>query len=345
MRIFLSYRREDASAWAGRLNDALARRFGEANIFQDVVAVHPGQDFTDAVDVALGHSDVVLAVIGPHWLTAAGADGNPRISEEHDYVRAELVGALAHARLVIPVLVGGATVPAEARLPEDLKPLALLQAVSLRDESWYRDVDSLINALGSDRLRSTPRRWLIAAAVVVSGTVVAGVITLGRLNRDADSQPSTATSTTTPSSSTSFDPSSKVAECSTPTSSSGWTSLGVSGTKPVGSPEKPAATVSVVDGQYRVEDEGRWDVVVSAEFTNMTDGYQTQYWWIYALSMGGRSFEPDCFSVTGGHDPAYPGETSEVLVGFVTTVDPTKGGAFLIDWVGVRGRIDLIPHG
>src|SRR3954453_4087211 len=139
MRIFLSYRREDASAWAGRLSDTLSRRFGEGNVFQDVVAVLPGQDFTDAVKVALGRSDAVLAVIGPRWLTALDDEGQPRLADENDYVRAELVAALAHAPLVIPVLVGGATVPAIARLPEDLRALALLNAVTLRDESWQRE--------------------------------------------------------------------------------------------------------------------------------------------------------------------------------------------------------------
>ena len=107
MRIFLSYRREDSSAWAGRLRDALSARFGEDNIFQDVVAVQPGQDFTDAVDAALSRSDATLAVIGPRWLTAAGVDGAPRLADESDYVRSELVAALASTPSVIPVLVGG----------------------------------------------------------------------------------------------------------------------------------------------------------------------------------------------------------------------------------------------
>ena len=64
MRIFLSYRREDSSAWAGRLRDVLASRVGEENVFQDVTAVRPGQDFRAAIDGALGRSDAVLAVIG-----------------------------------------------------------------------------------------------------------------------------------------------------------------------------------------------------------------------------------------------------------------------------------------
>ena len=75
MRIFLSYRREDSSAWAGRLNDGLGAQFGARNIFQDVVAIGPGEDFTAAIDRALGDADVTLVVIGPSWLTAAGPDG------------------------------------------------------------------------------------------------------------------------------------------------------------------------------------------------------------------------------------------------------------------------------
>ena len=92
MRVFISYRREDASAWAGRLRDALAAQFGEENIFQDVATVRPGQKFTDAIEAALSRSDVALAVIGPRWLTAAGDDGEPRLAKSDDYVRAELLG-------------------------------------------------------------------------------------------------------------------------------------------------------------------------------------------------------------------------------------------------------------
>src|SRR5215207_8398557 len=96
LRIFLSYRREDSSARAGRLRDALAARFGERNIFQDVTAVRPGEDFTRAIDAALSQSDVVLVVIGPQWVTSAGPDGEPRLARQDDYVRAELIAAGGH---------------------------------------------------------------------------------------------------------------------------------------------------------------------------------------------------------------------------------------------------------
>ena len=65
MRLFLSYRRDDSAPWAGRLSDAMASRWGRDNIFQDVVAVRPGEQFVDVMDAALTRSDVVLAVIGP----------------------------------------------------------------------------------------------------------------------------------------------------------------------------------------------------------------------------------------------------------------------------------------
>lgn len=45
-RIFLSYRRDDTRGVAGRLFDRLAKRFGKANVFIDVVAIEPGRDFT-----------------------------------------------------------------------------------------------------------------------------------------------------------------------------------------------------------------------------------------------------------------------------------------------------------
>ena len=251
MRIFLSYRREDSSAWAGRLRDALSARFGEDNIFQDVVAVQPGQDFTDAVDAALSRSDATLAVIGPRWLTAAGVDGEPRLADESDYVRSELVAALASTPSVIPVLVGGAAMPTAARLPDELKPLALLQAVTLRDESWHRDVDDLIRALGGDRLRARPKRWLIAA-VLLGGLVAAGAIALMLLNRDGGGQSS---STTAPSNtagpSTTLPRDAELSICDDPASTSGWTPLGVDGADTVERAGSPTGRVELIDGYYR----------------------------------------------------------------------------------------------
>lgn len=341
MRFFVSYRREDSSAWAGRLRDALAVRFGEANIFQDVVAVRPGQDFTDAVDDALGHSDAALAVIGPHWLSATGPDGALRLAEQDDYVRSELRAALARPGLLIPVLVGGASMPAAAQLPDDLKPLALLQAVTLRDETWHADVDGLMRAVGGDPPAPRSRRWLVVLAAV-GGVLAAGAIVMALLNRDAGSASSATTlGPTTLGPSTTRDRESLAPECSAPDSPE-WKALGWSGADDVGPAERPSGHTELLDGHYRKAGDG-WQVLVNAKYTNLTNATATQYWWLYQLALGGQAVDPSCFSVTGGSERADPGQASEVLVGFDVPVDPSAGAAFLINNGGDSGRIDLAP--
>jgi hypothetical protein len=51
--VFISYRRQEASAQAGRLHDRLAGRFGEDQIFMDVDSIELGVDFLEAINRAL----------------------------------------------------------------------------------------------------------------------------------------------------------------------------------------------------------------------------------------------------------------------------------------------------
>jgi TIR domain len=187
VRIFLSYRRSDVGGHAGRLADALLQRLGARSVFQDVTAIAPGQDFTAELDRALDDSDAVLAVIGPGWLTAATPQGAARLFEADDYVRLELARALHRNVRVVPVLVGGAALPAATDLPDELRGLVHRQAVVLHDETWHQDVDGLVQSLrgepavppGHGRWWSR-RRGLIAAAagLLVAGGVGAAVLLL-----------------------------------------------------------------------------------------------------------------------------------------------------------------------
>jgi hypothetical protein len=68
--IFISYRRQESSHLAGRLSDRLADRFGEGQVFIDVDAIEPGMDFAEAISRAVTVCQVLLAIIGPTWLTA-----------------------------------------------------------------------------------------------------------------------------------------------------------------------------------------------------------------------------------------------------------------------------------
>ena len=339
MRIFLSYRHEDSSAWAGRMHDALASRLGQENVFQDVAAVRPGQDFTSAIEGALGRSDATLAVIGPNWLTATSADGLRHLADEHDHVRAELSAALRLGGLIVPVLVGRATMPRPEQLPDDLKPLALLQAVTLRDESWSRDVEELFQAIGGASRPARTRRSIVAVVAVVAAlaVVAAGVVLLRSDDDDGSSADSATTLPTEAGPATTFDPSSEKPQCPAPAVSDEWDVLTAFDSGEIGPSD--AAIVAVVDGHSLPGEAGSaWDVVLRIDYTALTDWTQSQAWWNYQLIAGGLTFAPRCFSVTGGKRDVCCGEVSEVLVAFDSSVDPTDGAALVIN-AGGSGTI------
>jgi hypothetical protein len=146
--IFISYRRQDAPGYAGRLYDSLAGHFGEGVIFMDIGAIQPGQDFTERINEALNSCDVLLAVIGPQWSTITDADGSRRLEDPDDFVGLEVHSALKRTDVVvIPVLVGGGRVPAREELPPSLVELRRRQALELSEERWRYDVDRLISVL------------------------------------------------------------------------------------------------------------------------------------------------------------------------------------------------------
>jgi hypothetical protein len=181
---FISYRREDAAGYAGRLRESLERRLGASRVFRDVDTLRPGQDFVQAIESRLSDCAVMLAVIGREWATARDLAGNRRLDEPFDFVRLEIAAALAKSTvLVVPVLVEGAAMPAPAELPENIRSLSRRHAVSVRDETWDSDVDRLVNVIESaismrdpsraDAPISGARLWVAAAlAVIIVGLLV-----------------------------------------------------------------------------------------------------------------------------------------------------------------------------
>lgn len=135
--IFICYRRVDSAGHAGRLHDFLAQRYGADRVFMDIADIRPGEDFRAAVAEVLGGCRVVIALIGPRWITE-------RLRVVDDMVRVELRGALARPELrVIPALVAGAVMPSAAQLPVELAPLASRNAVELSEARWSHDCHTL----------------------------------------------------------------------------------------------------------------------------------------------------------------------------------------------------------
>lgn len=148
--IFLNYRRADSLATAGRLHDSLAVGFGAKNVFMDIDSIPVGVDFVHHLERHVGACDVLLALIGPSWLEARGADGQHRLFDQRDYVATEIAAALARGIPVIPVLIDEAAMPAEDRLPETLKTFASRNAFRLRNEQFRSDVQRL-----AEKIRET----------------------------------------------------------------------------------------------------------------------------------------------------------------------------------------------
>ena len=145
--IFISYRRDDASGHAGRLFDRLAARFGRDHVFMDVTDIAPGEDFSHVIETSVGSADVLLAVIGPLWLSVSDAGGARRIDAPSDMVRQEIAAGFQRRMRVIPVLVRGARMPRPEELPEGIKELARRQAVELTDSRWDSDLTLFEQAL------------------------------------------------------------------------------------------------------------------------------------------------------------------------------------------------------
>lgn len=128
--IFISYRREDSKAIAGRIHDHLRYEFGDLAIYRDVESIPGGADFGLHIRRALANCEVCVAVIGKSWLSV-------RLQEPTDWVRLELEAAFSLGATVIPVLVEGASLPAVDRLPSSLRTLCSRNVVRIDSGSEF----------------------------------------------------------------------------------------------------------------------------------------------------------------------------------------------------------------
>src|SRR5688500_3444372 len=145
LKAFISYRRSDAQAAGRQLAETLKQHFGADNVFFDTKDLALGMDWREEIRRRVSAADVVLAVIGPHWVAVADERGRRRVLDpgEEDVLRTEIEIALRAAALVVPVLVDDAPMPSRESLPRPFKPLVELEAASLRHASFTDDVEAL----------------------------------------------------------------------------------------------------------------------------------------------------------------------------------------------------------
>jgi hypothetical protein len=193
-KIFISYRRSDSEWAAGRLRETLGRQFGNAQIFRDKENIQPGVDWRKEIQAALrAPSTVVLALIGPRWLSELDALGQPLIERHDDINRVELETTLQHRLPLIPVLIGETTIPRADQLPESLRELPTLNAVKLRDDDWESDVRRLITTLaglgvvpitggvaGAPPASPDRGRWALVGGVVIAALAILALLYASR---------------------------------------------------------------------------------------------------------------------------------------------------------------------
>jgi len=174
--VFISYRRADSGGYAGRIFDRLCEEFGPDRVFRDVDDIPGGTRFRDAIVDQLSTCKVVLVIIGPEWVDTRDENGRRRLENADDWVRTEVATALGHPHAcVIPVTVGGASLPAAKDLPADLQGLVQLQLRDLRDgDTWDDDLHLLVRRVASELGGLTVRTKRVLVSIVALLLVLAG---------------------------------------------------------------------------------------------------------------------------------------------------------------------------
>ncbi len=175
-KIFINYRREDTSGYAGRISDALSAEFGENNIFIDVTKINTGTDYTQVITQALDMCNYFLVLIGNTWLNCKDSSGNRRIDNPDDFVRKEISLAIKKKIKIIPVLLEETRMPLASELPADIQDMCKWQAIEITDSRWKYDIDKLIKSINLGKsFFALKRKWLFPAAIIVILAVLFGI--------------------------------------------------------------------------------------------------------------------------------------------------------------------------
>jgi TIR domain-containing protein len=211
--IFISYRRQDTAAYAGRIYDRLSAKYGENNVFMDIDRIEPGQDFVEVINHSVAEAGVLLVLIGREWIKMTDKSGVSRLNNPEDFVRLEILAGLEQKTVIIPVLLADAEMPPAQALPPPLQPFTRRNAIEISDSRFHSDVDRLIEAIDKifepqgttsspnrpehrnrgatapNNVSAIPNTGYIAAAIAALVMIVGGIWWFtARGERDADVQ-------------------------------------------------------------------------------------------------------------------------------------------------------------
>jgi len=178
--IFVSYRREDAAHFAGRLFDSISAGLPGLKVFMDVDSIRLGADFVQVLQEQLASCNALILVIGPRWL----GQGGKRLDDPSDFVRLEIEAAISRKIPIVPVLVDGAEMPSEDEIPASVRPITRRQYVRIDHENYSAVVRGLVSQLadlvkGQEEIKPDEVR---APSGVLRLSVIAVVVAVATLN-------------------------------------------------------------------------------------------------------------------------------------------------------------------
>jgi hypothetical protein len=127
----------------------ISKRFGESRVFMDVDSISGGLDFQQEIKRVISVCKLLIALIGPQWITITGAEGQRRLDDPNDLVRLEIETALAKEIPVIPVLVDNTSMPRAQQLPHSLAPLTRRNALELTYDRYSDDISRVLKVVRS----------------------------------------------------------------------------------------------------------------------------------------------------------------------------------------------------
>ena len=216
-KIFIVYRRDESAVLAGRLYDRLASHFGREAVFMDIHSIPYGVDFRKHITDEINQCDVLLAVIGEHWLDASYEGGPKQGSRGYDLqvifpvkdvsaipttgkrlVIVATVGHVLHFRIFdndgkMVVDTDATQRPAQAAQISDLRKQleTLWPPHELTTSDKSRVIDTVTSIVGHTRLRrlNDPRDYVrieIEAALARDIPVVPLLVDRATMPREAD---------------------------------------------------------------------------------------------------------------------------------------------------------------
>jgi hypothetical protein len=146
--VFINFRSQDEPGFAALLQREFSRWFGAGAVFYASLTVPAGEDYELGLLHGVRQARVLVAVIGPRWLTSLDGAGVRAIDRPGDWVRREIAEAFSCGTRVIPVLVNDTGRLTGVPLPVDINRLSRCQYLRLRHEDLEHDLARIAQTVG-----------------------------------------------------------------------------------------------------------------------------------------------------------------------------------------------------